>query len=663
MTLRRQLTFIIAALFVLLFMGSFAINVHNTRAYLNDQLNSISQDMATSLGLTLSPYMAEDDMVVVESHVNALYDSGYYQEIVISDIDGHAIIERISNRPIEKVPSWFVKLFPLQTPRGESLIMSGWTQAGSVRVSAHPEFAYVRLWAACVQSFYLFVIGFVTLFGLVMVVLHYVLRPLKALEQQAEAISNRHYVVQSRLPWTKELREVVSAMNMMSTKIRDIFSQQDATLERIRNAAYTDPTTGLPNRTYFNMRLHHLLDSDTDFEQGALIFAEISHLVDLNRQSGHLAGDNLLKRTGQIIREQIAQFPANDTLIARLSGTTFAIVISGIAENQTEKFVLQLTDELAHLHAEGVTPFKEVVHIGVTFYRNQTFAELLSEADMALRAAQIKGPNAVHCHHSHLASEFDSLTATQWIALLNRVIEEKRFSLLLQPVMKGSDPGSVKQQEVLLRIVNDNDKLIPAGLFIPLIHHHGLAKTFDRMIVTAVFGQLASSGAPDVPIAINLMAASIADPEFIAWLSAELASRPDLSGKILFELDDYGVLQNPLAAHLFQQTVSAYGISVGIDHFGRNMTALSALGSLKPDYLKIDGSFTRHIDAHKDNQQFVEVLVNAAHAQDMKVIAESIEHPAEVDMLIRLRVDGLQGYALSRPHVWIAYPFPKENVI
>ena len=177
MTLRRQLTFIIAALFVLLFMGSFAINVHNTRAYLNDQLNSISQDMATSLGLTLSPYMAEDDMVVVESHVNALYDSGYYQEIVISDIDGHAIIERISNRPIEKVPSWFVKLFPLQTPRGESLIMSGWTQAGSVRVSAHPEFAYVRLWAACVQSFYLFVLGFVALFGLVMVVLHYVLRP------------------------------------------------------------------------------------------------------------------------------------------------------------------------------------------------------------------------------------------------------------------------------------------------------------------------------------------------------------------------------------------------------------------------------------------------------------------------------------------------------
>lgn len=155
MTLRRQLTLIIATLFVLLFIGTFSINVHNTRAYLNDQLNSISQDMATSLGLTLSPYMADDDMVVVESHVNALYDSGYYREIVITDINGQALIERISTRPVEKVPGWFVDMFPLDTPRGESLIMSGWTQAGAVRVSAHPEFAYIRLWSSCVQSFYL----------------------------------------------------------------------------------------------------------------------------------------------------------------------------------------------------------------------------------------------------------------------------------------------------------------------------------------------------------------------------------------------------------------------------------------------------------------------------------------------------------------------------
>lgn len=634
MTLRRQLTLIIATLFVLLFIGTFSINVHNTRAYLNDQLNSISQDMATSLGLTLSPYMADDDMVVVESHVNALYDSGYYREIVITDIEGKPLIERISTHPVEKVPAWFVNMFPLDTPQGESLIMSGWTQAGAVRVSAHPEFAYIRLWSTCVQSFYLFLIGFAILFGLVLVVLHYILRPLKAVQKQAEAISNKQYLIQTHIPWTLELRDVVSAMNMMSGKIRDIFSEQEASLERIRNAAYTDSTTGLANRTYFNMRLRHM--------------------IELNKQSGHLAGDTLLKGVSQLVRDRISTFPANEILLARLSGATFAVAISGISEKQAEKFANSLASDLSGLHEKGLTPFTDVGHIGLAFHTSQNLPELLSEADMALRAAQIKGPNAVHYHRNNIAGNFDSLTATQWISLLNRVIDEKRFTLLLQSVMKAENPALILQQEVLLRIANDENKLIPASIFIPMIHHHGLTRSLDKMIVTAVIEQLAKQENPEGNVSINLMPASIQDPEFVTWLSSTLASRPKLANRLLFELDDYGIAQNLYAALNLQQAIASTGAGIGIDHFGRNITALSSLGALKPVYLKIDGSFIRNIDTNRDNQQFVELLVTMAHAQDILVIAESIENRNEMEMVKKLRVDGLQGYALHRPEAWIS---------
>lgn len=96
-----------------------------------------------------------------------------------------------------------------------------------------------------------FLIGFAVLFGLVLVVLHYILRPLKAVQKQAEAISNKQYLIQTQMPWTLELRDVVSAMNLMSAKIRDIFSEQEASLERIRNAAYTDSTTGITQSYLF----------------------------------------------------------------------------------------------------------------------------------------------------------------------------------------------------------------------------------------------------------------------------------------------------------------------------------------------------------------------------------------------------------------------------
>lgn len=654
MTLRRQLTFIIATLFVLLFIGTFSINVHNTRAYLNDQLNSISQDMATSLGLTLSPYMADDDIAVVESHVNALYDSGYYQEIIITDIEGKPLIERINTRPVEKVPAWFVRMFPLDTPQGESLIMSGWTQAGAVRVSAYPEFAYVRLWSTCIQSFYLFLIGFAILFGLVLVVLHYILRPLKAVEKQAEAISNQKYLLQTHMPWTLELRNVVTAMNTMSIKIKDIFSEQEASLERIRNAAYTDSTTGLSNRTYFVMRLRHMIESGSDFGRGVLMFIEVSHLMELNKELGHLAGDTLLKGVSQLLQNRISHFPANEILLARLTGPGFAVAIPGISEKQAEEFANSLALELSGLYVKKLTPFREVAHIGVAFQTTQRLSELLSEADMALRTAQIKGANAVHFHRKNIAGAFDSLTATQWISFLNRVIDEKKFTLLLQSVMTAEDPKILWQQEVLLRIANDENKLIPPSIFIPMIHHHGMTKAFDKMIVSGVFEQLSKQNHQTSGVSINLMPASIRDPEFVTWLSTILTSYPLLANRISFELDDYGIAQNLYAALSFQQAIASSGAQIGIDHFGRNITTLSSLGALKPAYLKIDGSFIRGINTNRDNQQFVEMLVNMAHAQDILVIAESVENASEMEMIRELRLDGLQGYALHRPEVWIS---------
>lgn len=220
--------------------------------------------------------------------------------------------------------------------------------------------------------------------------------------------------------------------------------------------------------------------------------------------------------------------------------------------------------------------------------------------------------------------------------------------------MNPDDPPSVKHHEVLLRIANDENKLIPASLFIPMIHHYGLTKALDKMIVATVLDLLDRPENKMKKIAVNLMPASVSDPEFVNWLSSELARKPALAKRILFELDDYGIAQNLHAAQTFQQAVSSSGAGIGIDHFGRNVTTLSSIGKLTPVYLKIDGSFIRLIDKNRDNQRFVEILVNMAHAQDICVIAESIENEKEMELVKNLHVDGLQGYALHRPEIWMS---------
>ena len=652
MTLRRQLILIIIMLFVLLFIGTFSINVHNTRGYLNDQLKTISQDSATSLGLTLSPYMAEADTIVMETHINALFDSGYYRNISVYDMEGKVVVGRSDVEPPKQVPGWFISTFPLETPEGESLIMSGWNQAGVVRISANPEFAYIRLWATCIQSLFWFAGSFVVIFGLALVAIHYVLRPLRAVEKQAEAISNKDYVIQTRMPWTLELRRVVSAMNLMSGKIRDIFSEQEEALERIRAAAYTDSTTGLANRAFFNMRLNHMMQSGDDFEHGALIFLEISNLQAINNQLGHSAGDALLRGVSELIKSHIENTQASEAFAARLSGSTFAIALAGISERTGWAFSNELAAALPSLHGKGLAPTDEIGHIGLACRSTQTMQQLMSEVDMALRAAQMQGKNAVYAHKKHSVDEFERLTATQWINLLRDVVERRQNTLLLQSTYYSNDTDRIMQSEVLLRISNQEGKLIPAGIFIPMVNHHGLTQAFDRMVIEEVMERLALPGSPAEPIAINLMPASMRDPEFVMWTVTKLREKPEIAKRMRFEFSEYAINQNLHAAQVWVEQVMPTGAKTGIEHFGRGSTSISLLASLHPDYLQIDGSFIRGIDENRDNQQFVDSIVRMAHSHDITVIAEFVETATELDMLRSLRVDGVRGYALSMPKIW-----------
>lgn len=651
MTLRRQIILLIIMLFVLLFLGTFAINVHNTRAYLNDQLKTISQDTATSLGLTLSPYMAESEVIVMETHVNALFDSGYYRDITVYGMDGEVIVERSNIDPPKQVPGWFINMIHLETPHGESLIMSGWSQAGVVHISANPEFAYIRLWASCIQSFFWFIGSFIVIFGLALVAIHYLLRPLRAVEVQAEAISNKDYVIQTRVPWTIELRRVVKAMNMMSGKIRDIFSEQEEALERIRNTAYTDNITGLANRTFFNMRLNHMMSSEA-FEQGALAFLEVTHLQTINAQSGHNAGDAFLRGVSDLIKSHMEKSTASEIFAARLSGSTFAIALAGISEEGVWDFTKTLADSLHTLHDQGLALTDSIGHIGLAYRHHQTMPQLMSEVDAALRAAQMQGKNVIYAHTEHATTEFDMLTATQWIVLLRDVLERRQPTLLLQSTYQGTDPSKITHTEVLLRISDNEGRLIPAGIFIPMVNRHQLTHAFDKMVIEEVMERMGHPDSPTEPIAINVMPASIRDPEFVMWVVTKLQKNPEIAKRIVFELSDYAISQNLYAAQIWAERIAQTGARIGIEHFGRGNTSVNHLASLRPVYLQIDGSFIRGIDKNRDNQQFVDSLIRAAHNHDILAIAEFVETKEELEVLQSLRVDGVRGYALSRPEIW-----------
>jgi diguanylate cyclase (GGDEF)-like protein len=648
MTLLRQLTAVIIALFVLLFAGTVAISVSDARTYLDNQLKTISQDTATSLGLSLSQDFAGSDLILIESKVSLIFDSGYYREVTVAGLDDKALVQRLAPERVPEVPAWFVRLLPIETPRGQALIMSGWQQAGTITVAANPAAAYTTLWTSSVKSFWWFFATLVLTSLLAMAALRLILRPLQLVEAQARAICDREYPVQDKLPWTLELRSVVVAMNRMTRKIKAMFDDQDQAMERLRTDSYRHALTGLANRRYFDMQLQQMLASDDEFHTGALLLVELKEFKTFNERRGYTAGDELLRGTVAVINEVVRAEAGLDCFVAHLAGASFALVIANVSETEAIEFGQRLAAVLAQLQQRGLVDNADVGHVGMAIYRRQSASQFLSEADTALRAAQNKGPNALHVHVD-CGVAVVAWSATRWSEFLRDVITHKNIVLHLQPVLRNTGEQAVLHYETLLRVTGDAGQLIPAVVFVPMAKRLGLIQQIDRLVVAEVLARLQQQRYGEHIIAVNLFPATLQDGDFVAWLDGALRADPVAAKRIAFEVPEYGALENLDALRALVNLVHRHGSQFGIDHFGRGFASFGYLATLKLDYLKIDGSFIRHIDTQRDNQFLVEAICKIAHGLDLQVIAEAVETEAERSMLATLKIDAVQGFGIGMP--------------
>lgn len=644
MTLSRQLIIVGILLFLLVFAGTFAISVNNTRNYISTQLESHAQDTATSLGLSLSPPMQENDILTMTSMVDAIFDRGYYREVAVVAIDGKPIIKRELPVRIEGVPEWFVDLIHLQTPEGKALVMVGWQQAARVSVWSNPGIAYARLWRATVGTFWWFLGSAMVMLGLGLVALRLVLKPLQAVEDQARAICNREFPVQTRLPWARELRSVVEAMNKMTIKVKDMLEEEVHVSERLRSQAYMDTVTGLANRNYFDTHLQHLLRSPDEFTAGALLLIELDDFKRYNEQRGYMAGDQLMRSVGAALGKICISFQC---FIARLGGADFAILIPNVGADEAERVAGQVSTVLRGMYEQGQTETEKVGHVGVALFRGQeSLAEFLSEADMALRAAQAEGPNAWHLFDKKDLKRADIHEASYWAERLHKVISDRQIILYFQPVKSCRD-GSVLHQEALLRIQEPDGRLLNAGIFIPMAQKLGLSVELDKLVISHLKGIVDAGGEEGVRLAVNLSPSTVSDPGFIDWLCVELGQSPSLASRLIIELSERGAVDRLDAVRRLAEKVGALSVKVSLDHFGRDFVPFGYLSNLRIDYLKIDGSYIHGIDQNMENQFFVQTLVKIAHGLDIQIIAESVETRQEWETLQSLGVDAGQGYWLG----------------
>lgn len=648
MTLYRQLIIFTFLLFLLLFAGTWYAKLKSTRTFLIDQLESHAQDTATSLALSVSPHVAQKDMTTVESMINAVFDRGYYQIIKFDDPRHKPLLERIVEVKIENVPSWFVHWIPLTTPEATAGVMSGWNQAGSIYVKSHPGYAYETLWKDVVNMTAWFAACAVFVLVAGGLGLRLLLKPLAAMERQADALCKKEYKLQVPLPWTKEFRRVVEAMNRMTSKVKEMFDEQAAQAEGLQERAYHDSLTGLGNRRYFESQITGQLDQYEISANGVVLLVRIHDLDKLNQQKGFQAGDDLLKRVALLLQESSAQY-ANITL-ARLTGGDFGIFVPNSSLWDGEQIASDVSNRLGRLAAEQMSVTDNIGHLGVAIYDGiTTLGRILSEADLALASAMQKGPNAWDVRAITADTDRMPLGQHQWKDILEKALAARRISFDAQPVVANSQERTIMHLEVFARILQEDGKLLNAAVFMPLAERLHLVATIDRIVIEEVL-KLDFSRQGVNKVAINLSPASLADAAFNRWIRSYLQALPPEAPHISFEFSEFAAVQHLPLVKEFSALVRAFGHGIGLDHYGQSFSKLGYLQSLQPEYVKIDRAYTGELkDGVNDSRFYIASLCSVAHSIDIAVIAEGVESEQQAQTLKELNLDALQGYFIGRP--------------
>lgn len=638
MSMYRQLWLAVIISMLVALMGSLLASSLSARSYLSEQLTMKNADNAAALALSLS--LREPDVVEVELAVSALFDSGHYESIRVTDPRGKTLIERRIEPGNYGAPDWFVRLLPIEVVPGQAQINAGWKQFGTVHLVSHSRFAYVSLWKNFQDMATTFFLA--TLLGgyLGTLILRRLRKPLQAVISQAKAITERRLITIDE-PRVPELRQLAAAMNSMVVRLKTMFEEEASRLDAVRREANCDALTGLANRNHFMAWLHQALAAE-DMHGIGLILIRVADLAGINRRQGREATDELLRRFAAVLQALSAQ--SVNSLAARLNGADFALLLMG------QDSPRQQAEHLLHVLAQEASPYvgdNPSIFIGLgSFPPGAELSRVLAQVDAALAAAEATGSNAIG--ESEQASEEDTPgSAEAWSRLMLRALDRGRVKLVSFPVVDTRQ--RLMHRECPLRLMlEEQGEWLPAGRFLPIAERLKLTSRLDLTALALGLKELSTN--PDlIGLAVNFSASSLQDPSFRGELRSLLRQQAEAARRLWLEVAENGVLTHFDEFRDLCKEVQTAGCKVGIEHFGRQFSHVGQLHGLGLDYIKVDASFVHGLENNPGNQAFLKGLCTIVHSIGIQVLAEGVASEAEFAMLASAGFDGATGPAIREP--------------
>ena len=421
-------------------------------------------------------------------------------------------------------------------------------------------------------------------------------------------------------------------------------TQRKRSEETIWRQANFDELTGLPNRNMFHHRLkQELVKSSRSNLPLGLLLIDLDQFKEVNDTLGHDMGDLLLQRAA----ERIVHCLRESDTVARLGGDEFVIILPELHEI---KAIDAIADKLISTLADPYSLKEEVVHIsasiGITMFPSDAVAieALIKNADQAMYAAKNLGRN----RFSYFTQALQD-AAQKRLRLSNDLrasLGSDQFQVYFQPVVDLAS-NRISKAEALLRWFHPERGLVQPLDFIPIAEDIGLINDIGNWVMSETIrwqNHWHDEYDIDLRVSVNMspLQFKVSREEFDgSWLNETPAIIVEITERMLLNAD-------PEVLDKLYRLRDA-GVEVAIDDFGTGYSSLSYLKKFDIDYLKIDQSFVRNLEADKNDLTLCEAIIVMAHKLGLKVIAEGVETRTQQELLAQAGCDFAQGYLYSKP--------------
>ncbi|AMP00456.1 diguanylate cyclase domain protein [Collimonas arenae] len=431
--------------------------------------------------------------------------------------------------------------------------------------------------------------------------------------------------------------------------LQDITDRSQA-VERLRFLAEHDPLTGVLNRRGIEILLEQAIERQCVDRPLALAYLDLDRFKLINDLFGHQSGDEVLKQ----LCDRVEQSLDRNGHIGRIGGDEFIILFQDTKiEDATaicSAIIRKISYQSYHI---GARAFQVKGSIGlIEVDGSMRVQDAISAADRACREAKKAHDEHVVVYHKNAPVFLERLEELSLIEKLGGEFLPAGLFVEMQPIMSLREPEESLNFEVLLRLRDADNRVVPATKVVAAAEENGNIGAIDRWVMSTVLDWLAKNQSQLTRtkfVCVNLSGASLNDEKFVQDIFTILHRHPQVVPLLCIEITESVALHDLEHTGRFIDRLQSLGAKVALDDFGAGYTSFTYLKSLSADALKIDGAFIQSMSTHPANEAIVEAIVELARNLGMKSIAEWVEDCAMIEALAKLGVDYVQGYIVAMP--------------